>query len=182
MGKPQDKKKSRSEREAAVPEGGVDVFGSLLETVSAGIAEARRAGPDFLDAVSEVLLDAMRSAAKARSDLTQAAKAIVVGVLRGLGEREDAALLTLSRTARAVLREAAGLEADLAACTKGLILGAIASAKDLGVDRAKAASAAAEGAMEGARGAGATAVDRVLEALKEPIGGVKVALAVPPNG
>ncbi len=177
MGKPQEKKTSRSSREAAIPAGGVDVFGSILETVSAGIAEARRAGPDFLDGVSEVILDAMRAAAKAKSDLTQASKAVVVGVLRGLGEREDAALLTLSRTSRAVLREAAGLEADLAACLKGLVLGAIASAKDLGVDRAKAATAAAQGALEGAQGAGAAAVDRVREALREPIGGVTVEVA-----
>ena len=175
MGKPQEKKPSRSSREASAP-GGVDVFGSLLETVTAGIDEARQAGPDFLDGVSEVILDALRSAAKAKSDLTQASKAIVVGVLRGLGEREDAALLTLSRTSRAVLREAAGLEADLAACVKGVILGAIASAKDIGADRIKAATASAQGALEGAQGAGASAVDQVRDALKEPIGGVTVEL------
>ncbi|MBI3857504.1 MAG: hypothetical protein HY293_17625, partial [Planctomycetes bacterium] len=65
---------------------------------------------------------------------------------------------------------------NLAAATKGLILGAIASAKAMGLDTAKAASTAAQGAYEGAAEAGSVTVERVMAALKEPIGGIKVAL------
>ncbi|HZE96608.1 MAG TPA: hypothetical protein VE981_06265 [Planctomycetota bacterium] len=64
---------------------------------------------------------------------------------------------------------------DLAAATKGLVLGAIAGAKAMGVDYAKA-TAAALGALEGAKEAGSVTVERVLGALKDPIGGSKVAM------
>ncbi len=58
-----------------------------------------------------------------------------------------------------------------------VVLGAIASAKAMGVDSAKAATTAAQGALEGAKEAGSVTLERVLAALKEPIGGSKVALS-----
>jgi hypothetical protein len=106
-------------------------------------------------------------------------KAIVVGVLRATGEKADVALNTLTHTARTVVRQAAALEADLAACTKGLALGAIASAKDLGVDRGSAAAAAAQGALDGAHDAGSAAVEKVRGTLKGTIGGITIGLPEP---
>ena len=64
----------------------------------------------------------------------------------------------------------------MAATAKGLVLGAIASAKDLGVDLAKTASTAAQGALEGATEAGSAATDKVRKALMESIGGIKIVL------
>jgi hypothetical protein len=93
--------------------------------------------------------------------------------------REDAALKMLSHAAKTIIRQTADMGGDLAAATKGIVLGAIASAKNIGVDSAKAAATAAQGAFEGASEAGSVTVERVLAALKEPIGGSKVALPEP---
>ena len=113
------------------------------------------------------------------SDLTPGSKAIVMGVVRGTGEKGDAALKIVSHTAKIVIHHIADMGGNLAAATKGLVLGAIASAKSMGVEQAQAASMAAQGALEGATESGSVTAERVLGALKEPIGGIKVAIPEP---
>jgi len=182
MDKATRQKSGNGDRESAW-RGNGDVFGNILKTVSGGIAEAaggaEKVGPLFLAAVTEVVQRALSGAVGMGDNLVMGTKAIIVGVVRGIGEKGEAALVLLSHAARSVLRNAAGMGADLAACTKGLILGAIASAKDLGVDRGKSASAAAQGALDGAHDVGSVAVDKVRDALKEAIGGVKVGIPEP---
>jgi hypothetical protein len=156
-----------------------DVFSKIAESVSRGIAGAAKgigtAGVSAVEVITTVVQKAVRDAIEGSRDLAWGAKAIMVGVLRATGEKGDAALKTLSCTARTVVRQAAGIGGDLAASVKGLVLGAIASAKDMGVDRSNAASAAGQGALEGAEEAGSVAAEKVREALKQTIGGVKVA-------
>lgn len=167
---------------SAVPGAG-DLFAKTVKLVSEGIAHsAKEAGKDAaanLESVSQIVQTSLREAVGAGSNLVLGAKAIVVGVLRGTGEKEEAALKLLSHTARAVIRCTAQLGGDLAASVKGLVLGAIAGAKDANVDRARMASAGAQGALEGADEAGSVAADRVRQVLKETIGGVKVVLPDP---
>jgi hypothetical protein len=157
-----------------------DAFSTMLETVTRGISSAAKTtgavGSAHFDAVSEVVKDAVRGAVGMGSELVPGAKAIILGVVRGTGEKGDAALKTLSHAAKSIIRHTADQGADLAAATKGLVLGAIASAKQMGVETTKAASMAAQGALEGAEQAGSVTVERVRAALKEPIGGSKVAL------
>lgn len=159
-------------------QGSGDIFSKIVEKVSGGINGTAngfgKAGVSGIEAVTAVVQEAVREAIGAGTDLAWGAKAIVVGVLRATGEKEDVALKTLSQTARTVIRQSAKMEGDLAASAKGLVLGSIASAKDMGVDRGIAASAAAQGALEGAEEAGSLAADKVREALKQTIGGVKV--------
>jgi hypothetical protein len=178
MRKEQEKKGGNGDSENAG-----DVFGNILEAVSGRLARPSGgpadAGAVSLGAVTEVVQSAVRGAAEKGNNLVMGAKAIVVGVLRGTGEKEEAALGTLSHTARTVVHQAAALGTDLAACTKGLVLGAIACARDVGVDRGRAASVAAQGALDGARDADSAAVDKVRDALREAIGGVTVGLPAP---
>lgn len=158
-----------------------DVYATVLETVSRDMASACQGltGAPPLNAVTEIVTSAVRGAVAMGSDLVPAAKAIMVGVVRGTGATEDGALKILSHVAKTVIHHAADRGADLAAVTKGLVLGAIASSKSIGVESAVATSTAARGAYEGAVEAGSVTVERVLAALKEPIGGAKVALPYP---
>lgn len=166
MGKPQDKKNARPK---SADQGQGDVFSSTLATVIEGMSAAKE-DADPSAAILTLIQDVLRTAVRGHGDLVTTAKALAVGVLRGLGKSEEAALQVLARTAEAVLREGLVLRADPGACTKGLVLGAIASAKDHAVDRTAAATATARGALEGA----GTEGDQVRDALKEPIGGVTV--------
>ena len=169
---------------AAGPVAGIrDVFNTVLETVSSGVGTAAKgsglAGTALLDAITEIVKSTSRGAVGMGSDLVPGAKAIVMGVIRGTGETGDAALKLVSHTAKTVIRHTADMGGNLAAATKGLVLGAIAAAKTMGVDSAKAASMAAQGALEGATEAGSVTAERVLGALKEPIGGMKVTIPEP---
>ncbi|HLF92557.1 MAG TPA: hypothetical protein VJB14_03795 [Planctomycetota bacterium] len=168
--------------ETSAPSAG-DLFAKTVKSVCDGVVRAaKETGNDALralDAITGVVQSSVRGAVEAGSNLVLGAKAIVVGVLRGTGEKEAAALKTLSNTSRAVIRHTAKLGGDLAASVKGLILGAIASAKDMGVDRVQTATSAAQGALEGAEEAGSAAAETVRGALKEDIGGIKVALPQP---
>ena len=157
-----------------------DVFATILETVTGEIASLAKGtgltGAPLLAAITEVVTGAVRGAVSMGSDLVPGAKAIVMGIVRGTGATNEEGLKILSHAAKIVIHHTADRGGNLAAASKGVILGAIASAKTLGMDTAKAASTAAQGALEGAKEAGSVTVERVLAALKEPIGGSKVVL------
>ena len=161
------------------PPGVRDVFSVVLEAVTAGISGAKLAARPLLEAISEVVLKTVRESAEMGGDRVPGIKAILMGVLQSAGEKGEAGLKILSHTARIVIRHTAELEGDLGAAIKGLVLGAIASARSLEIDSAQAASRAAQGALEGAAEAGSGTVDRVMEALKQPMGGIKVAFTKP---
>jgi hypothetical protein len=153
-----------------------------------GAGSVRSAGPIqgvgevrvlLMEAVGDVVNSALRRAIKTDTDLNPGARAILIGVLRGTGEKGGASLKILIHAARIAIRQTAALGGDLAAATQGLILGAVAGAKSIGVASETAAAAAARGALEGAAESGFVTVDRVLGALKEPIGGSQVALPEP---
>ena len=172
MGKPQEKK---PRRENAAPQGGIDVYSSLLDSITGSLADA--AGQS--DAMDEAVRNAVRSAVERQDALVLGAKAIIVAVLKDTGAKSDAALQMLTRLSKSVLALTATLDADLETCTKGMILGAIASAKDHEMDRGRAATAIATGALEAAREVGETVGDRLRTALKEPQAGVTIVLPEP---
>lgn len=157
-----------------------DVFATVLETVTGGMAAAVKStgtsGAPLLEAVTEVVKNAVRGAIGIGSDLIPASKAIVMGVVRGRGPKDEPALKILLHTAKTIVQHTADRGGDLAAATKGIVLGAIASAKSMGVDPARAASIAAQGAEAGASESGSVTAERVRIALKEPIGGMQVTL------
>lgn len=163
--------------------GSRDVFTTILEVVTQNTASSAKVtgltGTLLLDAVSQVVLVSAREAVDRGGDLIPASKAIIMGVIRGSGATDEAALKILSHAARIIIHHTADRNGNLAAAIKGIVLGAIASARTMGVDTAKAASTAADGGLQGAREAGSVTVERVLGALKEPIGGNKVVLPKP---
>jgi hypothetical protein len=163
--------------------GNRDIFTTILESVTPRIASSARGtgltGAPLRDAISEVVAAAARDAIERGGDLVPATKAIILGVVRGTGATDDSALAILSHVARIIIHHTADRNGNLAAAIKGIILGAIAGARTMGVEIAKAASTAAQGALEGASEAGSLTIERVLGALKEPIAGNKVVLPKP---
>src|SRR5438477_3086332 len=100
------------------PPGIRDVFGTVLETVTGGIAGATKgtglAGVALLDAVTEVIKIAMRGAVGMGSDLVLGTKAMVLGIIRGTGEKGETALKILSHAAKIVIHHTADMSGDLA--------------------------------------------------------------------
>src|SRR6185503_4620253 len=89
------------------------------------LAAARRGGWSAVGAVTHVALGAIRGALEIGSDLTQAGKGIIVGVLHGSGERGEGALDTISQAARTVLHHTAAMGSDVTSVTTGIVKGAI---------------------------------------------------------
>jgi hypothetical protein len=160
-----------------------DAFAVIMESVTRQVASSAQGtgltGGPLLDAVSLVVAAAARSVVERGGDLIPGTKAIIMGVVRGSGARNDAALKILSHAAKIVIHHTADRNGNLAAAVKGVVLGAIASARTMEVDTARAASTAARGGLEGATDAGSVTVERVLGALKEPIGGNQIVLPEP---
>jgi len=160
-----------------------NVFGSILESIAGGISSAANGtglvGNPLLEAVSEVVKSAVREAVQSGRALLPSCKAIIMGVVRGSGAKREAGLQLLAHAARTVIHHTADTGGNLTTATKGLVLGAIASARDLDVSFATAASAAAQGALEGAGDRSSVTVAGILAALKDPIGEDRIALPVP---
>lgn len=160
-----------------------DRFAAVLETVTQTIASSAKGtglvGAPLLEAITQVVATAAREAVETGGDLLPGTKAIIMGVVRGTGATKDAALKMVAHAARIIILHMADRNGNLAAAIKGIVLGAIASARTMEVETGRAASTAAQGALEGASEAGPVTVERVLGALKEPIGGNKVVLPEP---
>ena len=160
--------RARDRAEEALP------FAAILKSVIDGIAYAGKAGVSVPEAVGFGVRAAVRRALDVGGNLVVGTKAIVMGVIRGTGEREAAALLTLSNAARAVIGQTADLNGDLGAAARGLVLGAVASAEHMGVTPSKAAVAAHGAAIDEAERLGPDAAVEVRGALKSAFGGVHV--------
>jgi len=158
---------------------GRDDSPGLMDAVSGQMAKLTKGEGLTEDAVSEVVRVALREAVDRGADLGPAAKAVIMGVVRGSAAKGETVLRVLAHAARAVIHHTADRGGNLAAAAKGLVLGAIASAKPMEVDVDKAASTAARGAVEGATTAGQVTLEQVVAVLKEPIGGRVVTLPQP---
>ena len=110
----------------------------------------KESGDDFLTAATCAAGHAVRTVAAEFKDPAESARAIIAGVLRGAGENEDTALKTLSLAASTVVREALLLGHSPTPWIEGILSGAVDGARDLGLDRENAVSAAAQGILNGA--------------------------------
>jgi uncharacterized Zn finger protein len=163
-----------------------DFFGTTLKSVYEGISSARsgdKTGVSVLEAVTSVVRPVVRDSHAPGASVVEGSKAIVLGVLKGTGEKDKAALKTLSHTVRTVIRETAHLNGDVAGAASGLVLGAIESTHLTGVDASSAVSAVSRAAMEEADQIGASAAEKVRETLKKKeIGGVRIPTPGPNQG
>jgi len=129
----------------------------------------RESGDDFLTAATRAVEHAVRTVAAESRDPAESAGAIIAGVLRGAGDNDDMALKTLSLAAGAVLREALLLGYGPTPWIQGVLLGAVRGARNLGLQRENAVSAAAQGILEGAGEARFARVDVIGTALERAI-------------
>ena len=154
--------------------------GDLLQETSRRIAErlsrATADGELTPDEVTIVVEEALAAILADGADPVIGAKAILLGVLQAAAAQGETALRIIAHVARAAVHHAGKTEEDLGPVGKGVVLGAISGAKEIGVDLEKAASTAARGALEGAESASLAAMETLRAALKKGIGGIVVNL------
>ncbi len=149
---------------------------AVARAVTAAIHEAGEARESAAERVAEIIRAAVHGIGSREEDAAGAIKGISVGVLRGTKESGIAASRTIGRTAGMVVRETLRRGGDLAEATRGLVRGAIHSAKDLGMDTAEAASDVADAAFDAAEEISAAAAAIVRAAVVDSIDGVHVML------
>src|SRR5579862_3670319 len=88
-----------------------DAFSRILETVTAEmtglVLGTGPSTPPSLEAVSGVVKSAVRGAVNLGSNLISASKAIMMGVLRGAREKDDAGLRIVTHAARILVQQTA---------------------------------------------------------------------------
>src|SRR5687767_11810025 len=109
----------------------------------------------------------------------QAAKGVMLGMLRGQNEVSGAVLRRISQASEVAVRDIAAVAGDFEAVTTGLVSGAIESATKMGVSREEAAAAAADGALRAADIFGSPAFEAVEKAVTQSIDGVQVVMKKP---
>lgn len=138
--------------------GGRRGFEGVVAHVSCGVALAIRSRGNSrtagLRGITEVVRSVLADSAREGEDAALSAKAILVGVLRATGEKGRVALAALSETSRVLLFYSVGNGLEASALARGCVLGAVACAPYLGVEREEAVSAAGRGALEGAAPSG----------------------------
>ncbi len=156
-----------------------DVFAMILEKVSDSVASAARgsgsAGVTVIDSISEIVRTAVGGALGMGTDADVATKATLIGVMQGTGEKKNAAIRTLWYAVRTIIRRTAEVSGDMAGAARGVVLGAIASANGMDVERQKAADVAGQVAMEEAALLGPVVDAKVCAALKSEFCGIRVA-------
>ena len=103
----------------------------------------------------------------------------MVGSIKGTGEVLNAAVDTVSVSARTLVKSAAEVGGDLGTVARNTVEGAISGAKQVGLNVEEAASAAATGAIKGAGEVSEQAVHQVRNAVTGFIAGVKVVVKEP---
>ncbi|HKS16463.1 MAG TPA: hypothetical protein VJU16_04070 [Planctomycetota bacterium] len=126
-------------------------FTTVMRRVSVGMAAvAQGAGRSItvLEAVDGVVRPALRGVSRAGADYVMGTKAIVMGVIWGAGRKKGAALKILTHTVRAVIRQTAVRRGDVGAAVTGLVRGAIASSRRMGVATDQAAIVVTSAAID----------------------------------
>ncbi len=114
-----------------------------------------------------------------RKGIVESVKDKMVGSIKGTGEVMNAAVDTVSVSARTLVKSAAEVGGDLGAVARNTVEGAISGAKQVGLNVEEAASAAATGAIKGAGEVSQEAVRQVRGAVTGFIAGVKVVVKEP---
>jgi hypothetical protein len=150
---------------------------AVVDTVNGGLVNAvKRTGEmaAFAVAISEVVREAIQGVAETGTDIGNASKGAVIGVLHGTKDVGGEVLDAVSAAAAAVIKSRAEIGGDLGSAAKGAIEGTIAGAKALDLSAEKAASAAATGALKAAGEISSAAATEVRNAVTGTIAGVKV--------
>src|SRR5690349_16849469 len=98
---------------------GRDDSPGLMDAVSGQMAKLAKGEGLTEDAVSEVVRVALREAVERGADLGPAAKAVIMGVVRGSASKGETALRVLAHVARVIVHHTADRGGNLAAAAKG---------------------------------------------------------------
>jgi len=157
------------------------VVQATVDTVTQILLTVKEIGAASLnDVITNVASGVICGAVQVGADLTQAATGLMLGVLRGPKEEVSGSILhRISHTSQIAVRETAAIGGDFEGVARGLVVGAIEGAMKMGVSRAEAAAAAADGALKAAHSLGSPAFETVQNALTQSMHGVKVAMKKP---
>ena len=149
---------------------------TITQTLPTAIKSSSRVDPSVTAAIADIASGAVHGAAELGADLGQAAKGIMLGVLRCTQGTVAQVLATIRQTAFGAIWDTADVGGDLGTAASGLVAGAIDGAKELGVGAEDAVVAAADGALKAASQVGPTAVSVVRNGLSQPIKAPKITL------
>ena len=156
------------------------VVQATVDTVTQILLTVKETGAASLnDVIADVASGVICGAVQVGADLTQAATGLMLGVLRGPTEFSGSILHRISHTSQIAVRETAALAGDFEGVARGLVVGAIEGARKMGVSRAEAAAAAADGALKAAHSLGSPAFETVQNAVTQSMHGVKVVMKKP---
>lgn len=154
------------------------IFTETSEAVSRAISEAifdaEHAGGALADPICEIVRSAVNALGESREDTAAAIKGITVGVFRGIREFGPAARSTLAQVSRFVIQETIEQGGDLDQAFRGLVRGAVHSARDLEMSASSAAAAAAESALATAEDYSSDAGDQIRSAAAAGVDGIRI--------
>jgi hypothetical protein len=158
------------------------VVQATVDTVTRILLSVKDSGTESAslnDVIANVASGVISGAVQVGADLTQAATGLMLGVLRGPQEVAGSVLHRISHTSQVAVRETAAIGGDFEAVARGLVVGSIEGARKMGVSRAEAAAAAADGALKAAHSLGLPAFETVQNAVTQSMHGVKVVMKKP---
>lgn len=148
----------------------------MARAVSLATIEAERNGSSVADSIHELVSTAVSALAGFRRDAASVVEGITVGVFRGTREFGPAARRTLFRVSRSIVHGMIDVKGDIHQAFRGLLRGAIRSARDLGMDESAAASAAAAYALDAAEECDPAAAAQLRSSAMDTIDGVRFVL------
>jgi hypothetical protein len=107
-------------------------------------------------------------------DLAPSTQGLIIPILRGTRLVGAEVLAVITRTAKITVIRVAESGSDLESAATGLIRGAIQAAKEIGIDTADAAAAAAAGALNAVGDVRSRAYQTVLAAVTKPFDGIAI--------
>jgi hypothetical protein len=158
------------------------VVQATVDTVTRILLSVKDSGTESAslnDVIANVASGVISGAVQVGADLTQAATGLMLGVLRGPQEVAGSVLHRISHTSQLAVRETAAIGGDFEAVARGLVVGSIEGARKMGVSRAEAAAAAADGALKAAHSLGSPAFESVQNAVTQSAHGIKVLMKKP---
>ncbi len=142
-----------------------ELFKAVAESTARFVRDAGRESLEAGDVLVDIVDGVMEAVVSIGRDASDAARGIALGALRGKKSEPGSALTTLAVTSRSVIRHVGRSGGDLAVATGGLVAGASAGAREIGLSVPEAVHAVSRGAVQGAREFGLAAEQKVQDAV-----------------
>ncbi|HBU70233.1 MAG TPA: hypothetical protein DEE98_07630 [Elusimicrobia bacterium] len=143
------------------------------------ITDSGKTGEALIESMQNIIGATISAVIKTGKNLEDGVKALVIGTLKGMNLKGEEAFTVTATLAGAIIEITAEARTDLATAARGVIRGAIHSAKESGIDAEKVASAAAMGALKAAYRINEETGDKVKAAITGTFDGIKVVVKEP---